>query len=334
MDRTGVVAGPRVLHEVREGSRRVITEADQVSVDDGAVGDLAARLVTEWASDPGPGDNGGDPWAVDPGSAPGEDRARLVLVLATVNFGSGYHDHVRKDPGCSGATTMARAVRRWAAAEALTAGRLAEVTATEAHERFGQPPDGGPRDELMARFAAALAELGTHVEDRYDGSFLALVEAAGHRAAGLVTVLDRLESFRDVASHHDRPVPFYKRAQLAAADLHRALAGQAPADFCDLDDLTAFADNLVPHVLRVEGAVRYDDDLRARIDRGEPLVAGSPPEVEIRAAGVEGVERLRSALADRGLALRSSEIDQRLWRRGGAPRFKAVPRHRARSRFY
>ena len=39
---------------------------------------------------------------------------------------------------------------------------------------------------------------------------------------------------------------FYKRAQIVASDL--ALAGVA--EFDDLDRLTIFADNLVPHVLR------------------------------------------------------------------------------------
>ena len=44
-----------------------------------------------------------------------------------------------------------------------------------------------------------------------------------------------------------------KRAQIAAADL--ALAGIAPAD--DLPELTLFADNLVPHVLRIDGVLEF-----------------------------------------------------------------------------
>ena len=44
---------------------------------------------------------------------------------------------------------------------------------------------------------------------------------------------------------------FYKRAQIAANDLH--LAGVV--DFADIDRLTIFADNLVPHVLRLDGVL-------------------------------------------------------------------------------
>ncbi len=65
---------------------------------------------------------------------------------------------------------------------------------------------------------------------------------------------------------------FYKRAQILPADL--ALAGVA--EFDDLDELTIFADNLVPHVLRVDGVLAYDDELAAQIDAGELLPPARP----------------------------------------------------------
>jgi hypothetical protein len=339
MDPKGVVSQPQVLHEVRAACHRVSAAAAAVRIDDDAVERLAAELKATSSAGPGVQPTQADPWALAPGGSD-EERAALTLVLATVNFGSGYHPHLHKRAGCSGATTIATAVRAWAATEPPTAARLATVTAGELHERFSQPPDGGPRSELMGRFATALGELGQAVAGTYGGSFLELVAAAGGRAAGLVAILDRLPGFRDV-SWYAPPgggagwaVPFYKRAQLAAADLDRAFARRPPAAFTDLDDLTAFADNLVPHVLRIEGVLRYDPALAARIDAGEPLRAGSTDEIEIRAGGVEAVERLRAALGRLGVAVRASDLDARLWRRGGAPRFKAVPRHRTRSGFY
>jgi hypothetical protein len=97
---------------------------------------------------------------------------------------------------------------------------------------------------------------------------------------------------------------------------------------------TAFADNLVPHVLRIDGVTAYDEDLLDRIDRGELLRAGSPEEVEIRAVGVHAVEGLRAALAELGHDVPSWHLDEVLWERGGNPRYKEIPRHRARSVFY
>ena len=121
-------------------------------------------------------------------------------------------------------------------------------------------------------------------------------------------------------------MPFFKRAQLAAADLH--LQGLAPA--ADLARLTLFADNLVPHVLRIDGVLAFDPDLVARIDRGELLVHDSAEEVEIRACAVHAVELLVAAHG----ATTATAVDNALWHRGAAPRYKAHPRHRARTTAY
>ena len=117
---------------------------------------------------------------------------------------------------------------------------------------------------------------------------------------------------------------FWKRAQIAPNDL--ALAGVA--EFPDLDRLTIFADNLVPHVLRVDGVLRYEPALAARIDAGELLPPGEE-EREIRGCAVHACELLSERL---GMPARL--LDAALWNRGQAPRYKAVPRHRTRTVFY
>jgi len=268
--------------------------------------------------------------------APGNDiegRTALVLALAAINFGSGYHPVVRKRPGCSGAVTMATALQEWAAHEGpVTAPQLVALTPDDAHQIFDQPHDDGPVAELMTLFAQALNDLGALVGP--EGSFVAFVETAEGSADRLVQLMDALPFFRDRAMHGGHEVLFYKRAQLAAADLARELHGQGPGRFADLDRLTAFADNLVPHVLRVDGVVRFAPELVARVDREELLAPGSAEEVEIRAAGVHAVELLRAELATQGHRVRSSRLDEVLWLRGGAPGYKARPRHRCRCVFY
>ena len=57
-----------------------------------------------------------------------------------------------------------------------------------------------------------------------------------------------------------------------------------------------FADNLVPHVLRLDGILRFDPELVARIDREELIEHGSAEEVEIRACAVHAVELLVAAV--------------------------------------
>ena len=119
-------------------------------------------------------------------------------------------------------------------------------------------------------------------------------------------------------------VGFWKRAQITANDL--ALAGVA--HFRDLDRLTIFADNLVPHVLRVDGVLVYEPALAARIDAGELLEPGGE-EREIRGCAVHACELLSARL---GMPAR--HMDTALWNRGQGAKYKALPRHRCRTVFY
>jgi putative queuosine salvage protein len=100
------------------------------------------------------------------------------------------------------------------------------------------------------------------------------------------------------------------------------------AEFSDLDRLTIFADNLVPHVLRVDGVLRYDPALGARIDAGELLPPGEE-EREIRACAVHACE-----LLSRRLGMPARVLDAALWNRGQAWKYKSVPRHRTRTVYY
>ena len=263
------------------------------------------------------------------------DTVAYVLTLDAINFGSGYFPHLRKRPGLSGYFTVAAALTdRFRARGPFTARELRALTADDCRVLFAQTPDGGPVDELMALFAGALNELGAQLLDRYGGRADALVAAAGRSVARLVALLGVMPAFRDVATYRGRAVPFYKRAQLAAADLALALGGAGLGAFDDLDRLTIFADNLVPHVLRVDGVLRYDDALAARIAAGELIPAGSPAEVEIRAAAVHAAELLVAACRARGRAVTARELDYLLWNRGQARRYREQPRHRTRTSAY
>jgi hypothetical protein len=118
---------------------------------------------------------------------------------------------------------------------------------------------------------------------------------------------------------------FYKRAQIAANDL--VLAGVA--EFGDADELTVFADNFLPHVLRMDGVLVLDDALAARIDRGDLLEPGGAQERELRAAAVHACELLAARF---GVAPRV--LDNWLWNRGLEPAYAARPAHLARTVFY
>ena len=318
-----------IFDEIRQGCQHVAEHAARVRID-------AARLA-DYARDFPIAEIGAatlDPATHYLGRA--KDTLAFILVLDAINFGSGYFPHLRKRPGYSGYFTVAAGLNDWFQAEgAPDAARLAKLTQAECARIFGQDLGSPAVAELMGLFGRALNDLGALLLARFDGAYVKLVESADHKAEKLVSALRIMPYFDDVSLWHGHKVPFMKRAQLTAADLALAFDNEGWGRFDDLDRLTIFADNLVPHVLRIDGVLSYDLDLAARIDRGDTLEVGSLEEIEIRAAALHAVELLKRHLHEAGHAhITSMALDYLLWNRGQDPRYKAIPRHRARGVFY
>ncbi len=312
---------------IREAAAEVTRRARHVRVDDEALEELAALLSRERPAEP----------SLDPGQQALGDANRtaaFVITLNAINFGSGWFPHLRKRPGLSGYLTIAGALREHFVREGpWSASALERLRAEDCAALFGQtlePPVG----ELMQLFARALRELGSFLARGYDGRFAGPVEEARGSAERLVGILARMPLYQDVARYEGFEVPFYKRAQITCSDLAQALRGRGLGHFGDLDDLTLFADNLVPHVLRSLGVLVYSPDLAKRIDSEELLPSGSADEVEIRAAGLHAVERLSASCGRRGWRAPPRRLDHLLWSRGQSPRVKARPRHRTRCPYY
>jgi hypothetical protein len=308
-----------LLDEVRTGCAQIAAHARWVRIDTDAVadGELFAKLAAA-APD-------GSSATLDPARhyLEGEpaDVADYLLALDAINFGSGWFPTLRKrlDAGVpvSGYFTVAWGLTDHVRAQHAAGGRwaldgtwLRAVDTRTIAAILGQRPD----HELMSLYAQALRELGRFLGER---RALDLVAECGGSAERLAEALAR-----GMAMFDDRG--FYKRAQIAAADL--ALAGVA--SFADLDRLTIFADNLIPHVLRCEGVLVYEESLAARIDADELLPPGGA-EREVRACAVHACELIS---ARTGIPPRV--LDHRLWNRGQAPAYKAHPRHRCRCVYY
>lgn len=291
----------RLCDEVRSTAAAIAARATSVRVDPAALERVALTEADAPQLDPTRHYLEGSP----------ADVATYLLTLDTINFGSGWFPTLRKRPNCSGYFTVA-----WGLADRFRAHgpwsnrELRAMTAAEIADAVGQPSD----HELMALFAQALRQLGAFLGER---SALDLVADAGGSAQRLAELLAS-----GMTMYADRG--FYKRAQIVPSDL--ALAGVAR--FGDLDRLTIFADNLVPHVLRLDGVLVYDQRLADHID-AQRLLRPGPQEREIRACAVHAC----AAIAAR-LGVSEQELDHVLWTRGGAPQVKAVPRHRCRVVWY
>lgn len=323
-DTTDTSETTALFDRIRAACSTVADRARAVGIDVGALVALADTLAAE---EP--------PLLPEERPSGGDDESVAAQVVAwnAVNFGSGWFPVLAKREGLSGARTLAEALADHVAEHgAPTAEWLAGADAARCAEVFGQPHPG-PVDDLLDLFARAWRDLGDLLLDRFDGSAAALVASAEGSAEALVTTLGTMPLARDVARYgrgdDEIEVPFYKRAQITVSHLVRAFGGHGLGHFDDADRLTAFADNLVPHVLRTAGVLVYDDDLAERIAREELLEPGSPDEVEIRACGLYAIELLAARTG-----LSPSAIDHQLWQRGQDPAVKAIPRHRCRCSWY
>ena len=288
-----------LLEEVRRECAAIAAKARWVSIDLDRLGEV----------DPGPAPE------LDPerhyleGSP--ADVADYLLTLDAINFGSGWFPTLRKRPGCSGYYTVAWALAdRFRAHGPWAAGQLRRLDAETVADVLGQERE----HELMTLYARALNELGAFLGERRALDVVAEAEGSAELLATMLA--EGMPLFDDRG--------FYKRAQIVPNDL--TLAGLA--EFDDVDRLTIFADNLVPHVLRVDGVLRYDPALAATIDAGELLEPGEQ-EREIRACALHACELIA---AEQGIPPRM--LDTALWTRGQEPRYKAIPRHRTRCTWY
>jgi Potential Queuosine, Q, salvage protein family len=318
--------GP-LFARVREAAAEVTRRARHVRIEDEALEELAGLLSRERPAQP----------SLDPAHQAFPDEASTVAFVVTINainFGSGWFPHLAKRDGLSGYLTIAAALRERVEREgAWSAAELERLRPEDCARVFGQTL-APPVSELMALFAQALNELGVFLAREHRGRYAGPIEEARGSAERLVQSLARMPLYRDVARYEGFEVPFYKRAQITCSDLAEALRGRGLGRFDDIDELTLFADNLVPHVLRTLGVLLYSPDLSKRIDSEELIPWGSEEEVEIRAVALHAVERLAGSCARRGWKAPPRRLDHLLWSRGQSPRVKARPRHRTRCAYY
>jgi hypothetical protein len=142
-----------LFEQIRSACQEVAEGAQFVRIDCAGVLEYARSLAS-----------GGVPFpALDQRShflGHGDRTLAFIVILDTVNFGSGWFPHLRKRAGKSGSFTIASSLSdAFSSGEDFSAQRLSRISATDCARVFGQdlaPPVG----ELMERFSQALNQLG------------------------------------------------------------------------------------------------------------------------------------------------------------------------------
>lgn len=157
-------------------------------------------------------------------------------------------------------------------------------------------------------------------------------------AAKLVEALvTNFKGLQDMCMWKNRPIYLFKKAQLIASDCYKAFRTKAPNsfDFKDIDQLTIFADNVVPTCLIVLGLMKVSPEIQDLIAKKADL--GLPPEVlsqidsRLRAAAVTVCSRIVSRAKETGVAeavkgMTDADLDYYLWSLGKEPQYRGLTR--------
>lgn len=307
-----------MAHPILDGVQAVVADASHVRLDEARLRDVASWLAYEAL-----------PWP-DFRSLPLPDLLPVELmdflfVASALNFAfTDFRTHAVFEVTHAGArrsdaeAMMACLARSLQAGEPVLDGaHLARLTRDDVARLF----EGHVEIPLLERRLEILNDVGRRLTQRHAGRFHRFLRAGPPRlyadGAGLLErLVVEFPSFDDVASHDGRRVAFHKRAQLLFWLLHGRLRGEGAFQLEDAEQLTAFADYIVPAALRLMGVLRYTPQLDAALQQREPLAAGSAEEVEIRAFTVWACHRLArevNGLRPPELAVIEPVIDARLW---------------------
>ena len=142
-----------LIEQVRTSCRTVAERATYVRINHDLIRHYAGSLSVDQAISP----------ELDPHIHyldHGDETVAYILVLDTINFGSGYFPYLYKRPGLSGYFSIAASLTDFFKGQgAPTAGQLSQLSAGDCTQILGQDPDNKIIQELMHLFAAALNEL-------------------------------------------------------------------------------------------------------------------------------------------------------------------------------
>jgi hypothetical protein len=312
-------------HPVLSSTKAVVEGSEAVWTDAGRLADVASWLAYEELPVP-------PSFFPFPFSLGREDAIDFVLVCSSLNFAyTDFETRRRWDLVVDGRAYADADGLHLAFYGALERGIpvvdgawLAQVDAAQLAQLL-------PGLQMLEERAAILREIGETLVARWDGRFHRFLETCSPRCYDdgrgfLESLVREFPRFDDRAGD----VRFWKLAQLAVWIMEITVG----LGWDDLDELTAFADYIVPAGLRAMGVLRYSDELAAAVDRGELIEAGSAWEVELRAHTIWACHELARLVNERRppeLRVIDAQIDARLW----LPFHKThAPHHLTRTIYY
>ncbi len=133
-----------------------------------------------------------------------------------------------------------------------------------------------------------LNKVGEILVEEFKGDWLNFIKSGPKKlyqnGEGLIErLIFQFERFRDTSTYLGEEIYFLKLAQLAFWGIHRELSNHGDFYIEDMENMTAFADYIVPVALEKMNIVTYSDKLKSKIEEGVLIEPDSIEEIEIRA---------------------------------------------------
>jgi hypothetical protein len=249
------------------------------------------------------------------------DTMDFLFLTSTINFAfTDFEKHVVFRTSYDGRdhfdsdAMMACLKRAWEADVPVLQGRyLKSLTRADLGRIFSGNVEMPMLDERLAIFH----EVGKVLDEHFRGRFHRFVASGPRRVEPLLERLkETFPSFRDESDYRGKRVRFDKRAQLLLWQLHARFRGSGFFALEDPEELTIFADYIVPVALRLLGITSYSEALEEAILERRRIPRGGEEEVEIRAAAIWACHRLTRAINERRPPERQvidPVVDGRLW---------------------
>jgi len=165
----------------------------------------------------------------------------------------------------------------------------------------------------------------------YGGAIGMLTTAEFNAQKLTLLLMDACPSWRDVVEYHGVELAFCKRAWLTAAMCHGRFQDDPTRRIVNPEVIPAFADYRLPQFLREAGVLRYSQTLSDHIDSHKELKYGSNDEIEIRAATIIAMEKIKENLKVLDKEVSSIELDHVIWSAAVNAQDKLKPHHRTRT---
>jgi hypothetical protein len=230
-----------------------------------------------------------------------QDEIGFILVVHGLDFGSGFRKLLHEHRNGSGAWLTIREglVKMGQENPTMNVQWLCEITKEHVEVFFDLHHSS--LSPLVHQLYTSIHEIGEELLKlgyQTPGEFV-MAKMTSSAAKAVEALIDTFPlTFLDEYILCYQRVALYKKAQLVVSEMNMLFASRFPEQFAysDVDELTAFVDNVVVAMMRMNRIVKTTTSLASHIEEGKEIIKGSEEEIALRSSALTGVERIVQTL--------------------------------------